>query len=129
VPTRNPRQAYSAGGVDTRPRHLEMHDKIHENSTLGSAVSERLTYVQHDALLTLRVGRTQMMQRLIHVLRVLFGRIFGGPFAAGGHSGDPYAGVRQPLRGKPSGRNSAIALAEPEELAHSVDAVARGHLR
>jgi hypothetical protein len=49
----------------------------------------------------------------IHV-RYFLWRLFGSsPFGGGGYSADPLAGVREPNRGKPGGRSSAVALMEP----------------
>ena len=37
--------------------------------------------------------------------------------------GEPDAGVREPRRGSPNGRSSAVALVEPEEESADVEAV------
>jgi len=62
------------------------------------------------------------MRRAIGFLRALFAKMFRG---RDGRSTDPYAGVRQPVRGKPGGRSSAIALEEPDGIRDSVNAVGR----
>jgi hypothetical protein len=38
---------------------------------------------------------------------------------------DPFAGVRAPRSGRPSGRNSAVAVLEPDEKPESLRAIGR----
>src|SRR5262249_11916306 len=66
-----------------------------------------------------------LMFRLLMGLRYFLWRIFGSsPFGGGGHSTEPLTEVREPNRGKPGGKSSAIALREPEGNGHLVNAVA-----
>jgi hypothetical protein len=70
------------------------------------------------------------ISRLVMHVRYILWRMFGSsPFGAGGHSTDPFAGVREPKRGKPGGKSSAIALMEPEGNRQVVNAVGRPNHR
>ena len=50
---------------------------------------------------------------------------FGPPLAGDDPPADPDAPVREPRRHGPGGRGSAIALDEPVEVSHDVNAVGR----
>jgi hypothetical protein len=64
------------------------------------------------------------ISRLVMHIRYILWRMFGAsPFGAGGGSTDPLAPVREPKRGRPGGRSSAIALMEPEGNRQVVNAV------
>jgi len=64
------------------------------------------------------------LQRLQRFFRRLLGFLFGrAPRAraavasgsGGGGTVDPFASVRVPIKGRPSGRSSAVAVMEPED--------------
>jgi len=51
------------------------------------------------------------LSRFSRTVRQLIWSLFGGPSIE--PPADPYAGVRVPTKGGPSGRAAAVALAEP----------------
>jgi hypothetical protein len=57
-------------------------------------------------------------------IRRFFARLFGSSRPGGQHA-DPLIGVRQPNRGRPSGRSSGVALMEPDEAREAAMAVGR----
>lgn len=83
------------------------------------------------------------LRRLVHLAAWLTGRrplpagrstldaLLRGWHPPSGPASDPFAGVREPNRRKPGGRNSAVALMEPEppQLVNAMGRLWRQHHR
>jgi len=66
-----------------------------------------------------RFALSSRIRRLFSRVRALFG------FGSDGQQADPFAGVRSPRAGRPSGRSSAVALLEPDDPPQVVTALSR----
>ena len=102
--------AIRRGGWVTLGHRVARHDRD-TVSGLGEARAGAAAVAGRDCGARIISGRRQSM---FLRLRQLVARLVGRRPPSSGPTHDPYAGVREPRRRPPGGRNSAVAVMEPE---------------